>query len=235
MPCAGGGAGCPKAYCLLGLKTRLFRRCLRPPGLWHRATWHTTKSAPLNEAQSGCKLSLLLLRAISSLPLALACYHAGCGCETTPPGSESRGCINPGRRAVCLQYDTQTTDRYKTSAALRVIVPCPNLGDSPHPPPKYQHWPWAHQPPVVARGRPKKFPASTRVCFLDAARGGGVSHTPPLASLETRGRPVRTSRCIGVRVCGAVCSGRLCLFVRRVVAGACVTWGLTMLAAAQGE
>ena len=34
---------------------------------------------------------------------------------------------------MCLQYDTQTTDRYKTSAALRVIVPCPNLGDSPTP------------------------------------------------------------------------------------------------------
>ena len=32
------GAGCPKAYCPLGLKTRFFRRCLRPPGLRHRTT-----------------------------------------------------------------------------------------------------------------------------------------------------------------------------------------------------
>jgi len=31
------GWGC-WAYCLLGLQTRLFRRCLRPPGLWHRTT-----------------------------------------------------------------------------------------------------------------------------------------------------------------------------------------------------
>jgi len=133
VPCAGGGAGCPKAYCLLGLKTRLFRRCLRPPGLWHRATWHTTKSAPLNEAQSGCKLSLLLLRAISSLPLALACYHAGCGCETTPLGSESRGCINPDA-GLCV-YNTipkrRTDIKQAPPSASSSLVPTWEIAPTP--------------------------------------------------------------------------------------------------------